>query len=68
MARPLSKRVEVFGTVLKKAGNLRALSPCNPAGWEAPEPGKMGLELHSFGVVHHEGLNCKTSPTQKSGA
>ena len=55
MARPPHKRVEAFGTPLKKAGKLWVLSPCNPAGWKAPEPGKMGRELHSLGVVHHEG-------------
>ena len=49
------KRVEVFGTPLRNAGNLRVLRPCNPAGWEAPEPGKMGRELHSLGIVHYEG-------------
>ena len=31
------------------------LSPSNPAGWEAPEPGKLGRELHRAGVVHHKG-------------
>ena len=54
-------------------GNLRVSSPCNPAGWEAPKPGKTRRELHSLGIVRHEGhlvlllRTCKRSPTRKSG-
>ena len=51
VARPPQRSRGIWTTPV----NLRVLCFCNPAGWEAPEAGKMGRELHSLGVVGHEG-------------